>query len=479
MVHSVCNKLIDIGQQLLSSLNTRQQATAVWLTTLFPVLLYFRQSVQEAVVSLFETASEKKVVLPLTALLLYSASLVYGLYQLGIWTPSLLIDTILWFIGSAIVLFFKLTQAMDDIKQHFFNVLKHVLHFTVILEFLVGLYTFSFAVEMFFVPSAVMLTVIHGYYKALKPNGPAYTVSSICLSLVGFVLLALTGYGLVVEWQNYATVGQLRSFLSPICLSLGLIPFLYLSAILMAYELIFIKLRMGFEEDAPLRRFAARQIFKTCHISPQKVTAMLNDFVYKLKGRSDKNQVLQAMQDFENRLSAGPIPETRCSDSKMEESEPDEADVRHGLDKKERQEIWQDLIRAEDKARVEADIEYPIVIGDVTAGFTFENGRTIQLDGSPEKQIPPGSRIEIQSREQTDRGLRFYCAAYEGESLLAEGWFGEFWLHNQGLDLTQRNMERNCEYQEQLWEKLESEVLQQYEIDEDVARAITFEPFAL
>jgi hypothetical protein len=183
-------------------------------------------------------------VLLLTAV--YVAGLCYLLWVGDIWTVDLLGDTLFWFFGPASVLLFRMNEQKEG-APFFRKTLLELLSITVIFEFLTNVYPLPLVVEIVLVPFLVLV----GGMMALTAAKPEFKqVRGLVKGLsviVGFVFIGYAVNHIVRHPDEFASLGILREFLVPLLLTVGLVPFLYLVAVLFAYDwmLTMLKWKLG------------------------------------------------------------------------------------------------------------------------------------------------------------------------------------------------------------------------------------------
>jgi hypothetical protein len=182
-----------------------------------------------------------KIILPILLLAGYSTAILVLINDIfGIAGISIK-NIILWFVFTAIVLLFSLTNISKD--QHFFKnlIIKNVT-ILAFLEYALNIYSFGLIVELFLQSSItilVMLSFVAGRENKYKK------VNNIFNFLLTFLLLMIvfkTIQGILTNLNHALLVDFLLNFIIPIILTLSIIPFLYIVAVFMHYETLFKRL---------------------------------------------------------------------------------------------------------------------------------------------------------------------------------------------------------------------------------------------
>lgn len=105
------------------------------------------------------------------------------------------------------------------------------------------------------------------------------------LGIIGLILLSFTIREIVVDFNNFVSLKNLRDFLLPPVLSIMLIPYLYFTALFMQYEHFF--LLIGFaNKDKKFSWKIKKTVFRTCHLNLTKLKR-----ITKKAGYPEINQI--------------------------------------------------------------------------------------------------------------------------------------------------------------------------------------------
>lgn len=229
-------------------------------------------SVRHSIPDLLKIFFGKKIIVPFVVMLLYIFLMVIIFKEVGFWDISATKDTILWTMGTAFATFFNLNKVAGD-ENHFKNAILDNIKFILILEFIVNLYSFNLAIELVVIP-IVSFIVMTNAYAGLKPEyKQVKTLLDYALGLFGLFLIAFTFRELVVDFQNFATLKNLRDFFLPPLFSIVFLPFVYLMALYMQYESLFTRIDFA-NKNSDLAKYAKRKIFTTCHVNLSKLNKL-------------------------------------------------------------------------------------------------------------------------------------------------------------------------------------------------------------
>jgi hypothetical protein len=231
--------------ELSEILNTREQAYLILIMSsalLIMCMNSLRKGFAAAIASLFEKSF--LVIYLLNAL--YTVASIYLLKTLNFWDWSMLKDTILWFFLTAFPLIYGIATT-KDVKIYFKTTLLDLVKFTAILEFVMGLYTFSLWVEL---GIAVFVVFLSGF-KMFVRNPERYRKE---LNVIDGVNIAVIILLVAIEFQFIVFRTSLISqFLLPVFHSLLFVPFLYMLALYMRFEAAFAVMKIQIQPNSLLK----------------------------------------------------------------------------------------------------------------------------------------------------------------------------------------------------------------------------------
>ncbi len=284
----------------LSLFNSREKAITIWLT-IGLVLLLLRRGTRRSLLALLKSFFRWKILLIVLAMLLYVGLEVFGLYRVGFWDASLLKDTVLWTVTAFVLL---LNGTSSDREDHYFRkVLLDNVRMTVLLEFVLNFYTFDLWIEITLVPVQFMFGAMSALAASDRKYLPTKKLLDFVLAAFGLYLAIFAIVSVVRDYHGFATINNLRSFLLPILLTFGYVPFLYATALCASYEILFSVGLLPCQRDHPtLVRYARWKIFWLCFLNLRQLTKFMKDEgvgvdLMNLKDRDDVVQMILGVQE--------------------------------------------------------------------------------------------------------------------------------------------------------------------------------------
>lgn len=273
---------------IIKALNYREIATAIWLTIIFLWALSIN-GVRRSIRDLLKVFFNKKIFIPLIAMLLYIVCMVVVFEKIGFWDESATKDTILWTLGSAFTTYFSLNKVAQD-DGYFKNAILDNLKFVLILEFVVNLYSFSLTAELIVIPIVSFIVMLNAFAESKPEYKQVSKLLNFILGVFGLYLIAFTFREIILDFQNLASLKNLRDFFLPIFLSISLLPFVYVMALFVQYETFFIRIDFA-NKNPDVARYAKRKVLAACHVNLPKLNKVSKKTGYPKV--NDKKDVLE------------------------------------------------------------------------------------------------------------------------------------------------------------------------------------------
>ena len=265
-------------KSLLDIFSTRELAFIIWLVLFATVLLLFAKGVGKGLLNVVATFFDKQIVIPFLLQVSFICAVIFLFYKVDLWDKSLLKDTIFWYFGVALVLFFSINKAKDF--AYFKTVVKESVKWTIIIEFIVNLYTFSLLTELIMLPFLLLVVLMQTVSETDKKNEQVTKLLKNILSLFGLTVLVYVTYKTFSMPNKLFDSQNLFSFLLPVVLTLFLIPFIYPLALFANYQTLFVRLPF-ISKDTVIRNQLKKQILLTANVNINKLTLIskkLNNF---------------------------------------------------------------------------------------------------------------------------------------------------------------------------------------------------------
>lgn len=238
-------------------LNNREIAISLWLLAIS--IYVFSSSkmaaVRTALKGVLAALFVRRIITVLCLMVAYISIIVYWLSELDIWNFEQLKNTIFWSISIGFISLFKLEKIKED-KQFFRHSVIGNLKLLAILQFVVGVYTFSLWVEFILVPALALLGTMLAVAETDRKHHQVKIFLENCLSFFGVVLIIYTLYMLITDFDKFGQEKTAYDFFVPPLLTLCYLPFVFFVLVYSTYEQVFVRLR--FSINNRLHRYAAK-----------------------------------------------------------------------------------------------------------------------------------------------------------------------------------------------------------------------------
>ena len=283
-------------QVALTMLNNREVASVIWVL-LLAILALFSRSIRNSIWNLAKamltTFSSWRVLVPTIAMVAYISIVIAVLARVGLWTASDLKTTFLWMAGAALVMFFEVGRTGGDL--HWMKVLVSTFALVVFIEFYMNLYVLSLPLELVLTPVITLVSLMSIVARSDPEAQTVRPVLDAALALTGIGLFLFVTYKFSVGWRDVATISTLKELVLPLALSLLFLPFIYVLAVYVTYEGLFLRLSF-FIPDPAVRKYAKRRTLWAFHFNLGALKEWSRHLI-QLRPRS-KEEVLAAIDDF-------------------------------------------------------------------------------------------------------------------------------------------------------------------------------------
>ena len=222
---------------LFNIFSNRELSLFIWFITLFTALLIWSKGRYHLKMITKATFAFKLVILYISAIIYISATVLL-LWILNFWDITLLKDTIIWFLFSALGIFYSLSKVKD--ASYFGQLIKGSISFTIIIEFFINLYTFSLLAELVILPCLVFLSILSAFSeisaKKNKEHKKVHTCLNQLLGIVGLIYIGFALYKTIMEFKTVPWIDVSKQFFLPVILTFLSIPYFWALAIYMKYE---------------------------------------------------------------------------------------------------------------------------------------------------------------------------------------------------------------------------------------------------
>lgn len=249
--------------------STREISIFIWtviIISLFMIMKDTRIIIINGIKVLFEPGPIKILLI----YFLYITIITIFISKLSLWNWIYIKDIIIWsvFVGS---INYVKSIIDDNFDFNLITILKDNMNVTIIVEFIISIFTFDIKLELVIVPIATIFSICNFY---IEQNEKYESLSKISNTIMGGFGLFLAFKTIEVGMHEYKYLNikdTLVSFMIPIIYLLLSLPLYYIIRLYSKYETVFVSIpfRDGINPKEKRRRFY--KIFKVCGFSTKKM----------------------------------------------------------------------------------------------------------------------------------------------------------------------------------------------------------------
>ena len=253
--------------------STRELATAFWTGIILVAVgmtIVTNKKARKSFIEVLKCFFGRKIRMLWEIYFLYIGIITFLFSRLPIWKNIYLKDIILWTLFSGLTICMNAVAGEAD-EKYISKVLKDNIRFTVVTEFLLSTFTFSFWVELIIIP---ITTVIVLFDTVAEHKSDAIAVHKLLQDVMAFaglcVILQTVRVG-ILEYRELNVINTLVSFFIPIVYLLLVTPLEYAFELYSKYEMLFIQMHFKEPSDKMVQRKRHLKVIKVCGLSVKRI----------------------------------------------------------------------------------------------------------------------------------------------------------------------------------------------------------------
>lgn len=253
--------------------STRELATAFWVGAILIAVgmaIVTNKKIRQGFIGVLKCFFNRKLRKLWEIYLLYIGIITLMFSRFPIWKNIYLKDIILWTLFSGLTICMNAVAGEAD-EKYISKVLKDNIGFTVVTEFLLSTFTFSFWVELIIIP---ITTVIVLFDTVAEHKSDVIAVHKLLQDVMAFaglcVILQTVRVG-ILEYRELNVINTLVSFFIPIVYLLLVTPLEYAFELYSKYEMLFIQMHFKEPSDKMVRRKRHLKVIKVCGLSVKRI----------------------------------------------------------------------------------------------------------------------------------------------------------------------------------------------------------------
>jgi len=278
---------------IIDSISNRDWAILFWMLVVALCSL-LSASVRASVANILKMIFWSKLTAYFAVVAVYTMGIAYFLWQKELWDSSQLKNTILWYFTVGAASLFEITN--KEKSNYFKSALIDVLGITAIVQFIIGIYNFSFFMELLFVPIAFLFGSMLVISKRDTKYVAVRKLLNTLMVIAGLFLISYAIYHIVSDFKGFANEGTLNDFLIPALFSFLYVPVLYLVSIVVTHEDLFTGIERKVN-DPILRRYARWMVLFHFHVNKTDLNRWRRAlFVQEVKTKEDVKRSVQLIR---------------------------------------------------------------------------------------------------------------------------------------------------------------------------------------
>tara|TARA_R110000823_G_C15946378_1_gene501031 strand:+ start:3842 stop:4708 length:867 start_codon:yes stop_codon:yes gene_type:complete len=229
---------MTVWSDIQAIFNNREIALILWLAVI--VLAVLLSKLRKSLVPIVKILASKMFLIIFSLIGAYLFGIILLLKNLEVWQTSNLKDVLFWLFTVGLILVFKINDAKSN--AYFKGIFLSAIKWTIILEFVVNLYSFSLFTEIVILPVLVFLAMTQAVAEMDDKHKVVSKFLQNVISIAGLSIFCYSLYKTVINFEAVLTFQNLVSFLLPSTITILFIPFVYFLALYSTYESYFIHL---------------------------------------------------------------------------------------------------------------------------------------------------------------------------------------------------------------------------------------------
>lgn len=254
--------------------------------------LVINKTTRESIFVLIKAFVVRQILTMINLMIIYIELIVILFIILDLWDYSFLKETIFWTFGVGFILLVsmsKSTNTQNSFKHIFYNNLKLI----VILQFVSNLYVFNLSTELITIPILFFIGIVSGISESKTEYQKVKQLFDIVLIIYGTTVMVFSIYNIVIDFDNFTNIQNLKSFLLSPLFTFLYIPFVYLFVLYLKYESFFTRITHNLRDQKHLSRHIKWKIFLLCGF---------NLFIIQLVSKELKILLIKDKTDFKHVL---------------------------------------------------------------------------------------------------------------------------------------------------------------------------------
>jgi hypothetical protein len=229
---------MNVLTNIQAMFNSREIALFFWIALIVLAVLFSNH--RKSLVSIFNILKRTKFLIIFSLIGAYLYGIISLLKILEFWQTSNLKDVMFWLFSVGLFLVFKINEVKNI--TYFKEILLAAIKWTILLEFINNLYSFSQIIEIIILPVFVFLGIKQAVKEMDEKHKMDLNFSRNVIAVTGLLIFSFSLYKTIINFDEVFTFQNLFVLLLPSIITILFIPFVYFLALYSTYESYFIYL---------------------------------------------------------------------------------------------------------------------------------------------------------------------------------------------------------------------------------------------
>lgn len=274
----ICSNFSWLLQTIISQIDNREVATFLLLLSivLFALFKGNPKEILKGIHGVITAALTPKIIIPAILLIAYSSAIFVAASHVGLWTSSILLDTLLEviFVGFSSLFVAVKAHSITSIFRQF--VLPEI-GIGAIVAFYIGIESFSLPIEIILQFLILIFTCFQVIGKHSSDGQIIAKLSGCLLSVIGIMVLVAVSIKIANEWAEIDWVTELDNMAMGVYYPILMMPFVVFLGYHAAFETLGVRIKMnskkiGFVGRAHLYLFLFPSLIDIKHFGHHEAT---------------------------------------------------------------------------------------------------------------------------------------------------------------------------------------------------------------
>jgi hypothetical protein len=190
--------------------NSREIALLLWIAVI--VLAVLLSKLRKSLIPIIEILTSKMFVIIFSLIGAYLFGIILLFKNLEVWQNSNLKDVLFWLFTVGLILAFKINDAKSN--AYFKGIFLSAIKWTIVLEFVVNLYSFSLFTEIIILPVLVFLAMTQAVAEMDEKHK---VVSKFLQNVIALEGLSIFSYSIYKTVINFNAVLTFQNLINSCC----------------------------------------------------------------------------------------------------------------------------------------------------------------------------------------------------------------------------------------------------------------------